>query len=229
MNVRLPVVCAILATAACGGQPQLALSPNTELVTAGALPAPEAPSAALLGPLDSITIEVIGLHESPREVVISNDGNISLPLAGTLHAQGLTTEQLSRAITEALRSHMRDPQVSVNLAEAVSRVVTVDGEVERPGLYAARPGMTLRQAVAQAGGETNLGSLKTVVVYREVGTGSYVGLYDLGGIRYGNYPDPVLFPDDRVVVGESAARQFREMLPGLTSLISTPLIILFRR
>lgn len=229
MNLKLPVVCAIFATAACGGQPQLALSPNTELVVADALPVPEAPSAALLGPLDSITVEVIGLHETPREVVISNDGNVSLPLAGTLRAEGLTTEELSLAIAKALENYMRDPQVSVNLAEAVSRVVTVDGEVERPGLYAVRPGMTLRQAVAQAGGETNLGSLKTVVVYREVGANSYVGLYDLGGIRYGNYPDPVLYPDDRVVVGESAARQFREMLPGLTTLISTPLIILFRR
>ena len=64
---------------------------------------------------------------------------------------------------------------------------------------------------------------------REVEAQQYVGVYDLKAIRYGNYSDPQLYPNDRVVVSEAEARRLLQTIGPLVSLVTTPLIYLINR
>jgi len=88
--------------------------------------------------------------------------------------------------------------------------------------------MTLMRAVALAGGVTEYAKLDDVVVFRTVGKKQYVGIYNMGAIRRGNYADPEIFPNDVVIVGNSPQRRmFKDILAATPALIS-PLILLAR-
>jgi polysaccharide export outer membrane protein len=64
------------------------------------------------------------------------------------------------------------------------------------------------------------------VVFRTVGGKQMAALYNIEGIRRGNYPDPEVFANDVVVVGDSPARRLFKDLVGASALITTPLILL---
>lgn len=83
------------------------------------------------------------------------DGTILIPFLGAVHVAGLTPDQLERRLTERLIAAdiLRNPHVSVLVAEYRSRVAAMVGSVERPGLYPiTRPGMRLADLVWTAGG-----------------------------------------------------------------------------
>jgi polysaccharide biosynthesis/export protein len=187
--------------------------------------------AYLIGPFDKLSVDVFGIDELSRpEVQVDANGTISLPLAGTVSAAGRSPPELAREIERALRAnYVRNPQVSVNLKETVSQVVTVDGQVTKPGLYPVIGKMTLMRAVATAGGTGEFARLEDVIVFRTVKDDRYAGVYNLKAIRQGNYDDPEVFANDVIVVGDSAARRRFKDLIQLAPLLSTPLLILFRK
>ncbi len=225
----------LVALGGCGGTPRIAMAPSVEPAPANELPAPGGLGANgeyvyVLGPLDKISIEVDGMPDLLREVVVDGQGMISYPLAGSVAAQGQTTTQLARTLEARMReNYVREPRVSVNFVEPVSQVVTVDGEVGKPGLYPVYREMTLMQAVALAGSDTEFARPTAVLIFREVGGQQYLGLYDLKAIRFGNYADPKVYPNDRIVVSESEARRFLETVQPFVTLLTTPLIYLLRR
>ncbi len=186
--------------------------------------------AYLIGPFDKLSVDVFGIDELSRpEVQVDANGTISLPLGGTINAAGKSPPELAREIERALRANfVRNPQVSVNLKETVSQVVTVDGQVAKPGLYPVIGKMTLMRAVATAGGTGEFARLEDVVVFRTVKEDRYAGVYNLKAIRQGNYDDPEVFANDVIVVGDSAARRRFKDLIQMAPLLSTPLLILFR-
>ncbi len=107
-----------------------------------------------LGPGDAVRIITFGEEQLTGEFRVDASGNISLPLIGDVHAEGLTPRQLEGAVAAALdRSKLyKNPSVSV---EVVSyRPFFVLGEVSRPGQYPYQPGMSVLTAVAVAGGFT---------------------------------------------------------------------------
>lgn len=226
---------ALFTVTGCGGTPPIAMAPTVEQATDNVLPPPGGLEAGgefvyALGPLDRISIEVDGMPDLLREVVVDGQGMISYPMAGSVSALGLTTTQLARTLENRMReNHVRDPRVSVNFVEPVSQLLTVDGEVNKPGLYPVYRDMTLIQAVALAGGNTEFARTSSVLIFREVEGQQYVGLYDLRAIRYGNYGDPTVYPNDRIVVSESETRRFLQTLQPFASLLTTPLIYLIRR
>jgi polysaccharide export outer membrane protein len=116
---------------------------------------PDAPSTEYrLGPNDQIRIITFG-EDALSEIFRVNDaGNIALPLLGLVHASGLTTEQLSTVVADALRAKnlLRSPSVSIEVTEY--RPVFVLGEVNHPGQFTYQPGMTVLSTIAIAGGFT---------------------------------------------------------------------------
>ena len=208
----------------------LAVLPMTELppptgMTQGA----ERPY--LIGPFDKLEVDVFGVAElSRREIQTDASGRIAFPLAGTIDANNLTPEALASEIANRLRGrYIRNPQVTVNLTESVSRVVTVDGEVREPGRYPVVGRMTLMRAIASARGISEFARLSEVVVFRDVGDQHLAALYNLGAIRAGQYPDPEIFAGDIVMVGNSPGRRlFRDILQA-APLITTPIIALLQR
>jgi polysaccharide biosynthesis/export protein len=224
----------LFALAACAA-PEMGLSPGTELLADTELPMPtrmdvlSASRPYLIGPFDKLNIDVFGVEQLAREVQIDASGNLSFPLIGVVEAAGLTPGELATEIEKRLTGRfVRQPQVTVNLVETVSQVITVDGEVNEPGLYPVIGNMTLIRAVATAGGTTQLAGLENVVVFRTVDGQRYAALYNLQAIRRGNYEDPQMYANDVIVVSESAARRiFRDVLTTVP-LLTTPIIALAR-
>jgi polysaccharide biosynthesis/export protein len=206
---------------------------DVTVVQQGALPEPmrvdlfEQNRPYLIGPFDKLTIDVFGIEElSTKEVQTDAGGRISFPLAGIMEAAGKTPSELEVEIEDRLRGqYVRDPQVTVNLKETVSQVITVDGQVREPGLYPVIGKMTLMRAVATAKGTAEFAKLDDVVIFRTVNGQKLAALYNLKAIRRGVYNDPEVFANDVVVVGDSAARRLFKDALQLVPLITTPLVV----
>ena len=179
---------------------------------------------------DKLRIEVFGVETLQRTVSVDGDGRFAFPLVGQLQASGKTAAELASEIERGLRSanYVRNPDVTVTILEAPGRTVAVDGQVKRAGEFPVLPNATLMRAVALAGGVTEDARIDDVVLFRNIGEKHYVGLYNLGAIRRGNYPDPQIFSGDIVVVGESKQRRMLNQLLQATPLLTTPLILLFQ-
>lgn len=237
MRNRFLLLLLSTALASCGGSSQLGGAGNVsdvKIVDSDVLPDPtrldlfEQNRPYLIGPFDKLTIDVFGIDElSKQEVQTDAGGRISFPLAGIIEAAGKTPGELEEEIEGRLRGqYVRDPQVSVNLKETVSQVVTIDGQVREPGLYPVIGKMTLMRAVAVAKGTSEFAKLDDVVIFRTVNGQKMAALYNLTAIRRGNYNDPEVFANDVVVVGDSKARRlFKDALQVIPPLL-TPLVYL---
>ncbi len=225
----------MLFLSACGGPAVLGGSPDVSVVSSEGLPEPtrvdllSSNRAYLIGPFDKLKIDVFGIEDLSKEVQIDASGRLSFPLIGVVEAAGLTPGELAGELEQRLQGrYVRNPEVTVNLEETVSQVITVDGQVDKPGLYPVIGRMTLMRAVATAGGTTEYAKLNDVVIFRTVNGDQLAGLYNLKSIRRGSYADPEVFANDVIVVGDSQARRiFRDVIQA-SPLLSTPLIILFR-
>jgi polysaccharide biosynthesis/export protein len=231
------IICVCLALlSGCSGRVKLGGTPGILVVESGELPPPDRADLLgrdrpyLIGPFDKLTIDVFGIEElSKKEVQTDASGRISFPLAGTVEAAGRTPAELEETIEERLKGRfVRDPQVTVNLKETVSQVITVDGQVREPGLYPVIGRMTLLRAVATAKGTAEFARLDDVVIFRDVKGQSMAALYNMKAIRTGAYPDPEVFANDVVIVGDSPARRLFKDALQVVPLLTTPLILLFR-
>lgn len=223
-----------LALAGCAGhEPITSTATLTVVPDTAALPAPErtdlvaADRPALIGPLDTIVVEVFNIPDLNREMQVDASGRIAMPLAGTIDARGKTSEELARAIEAALQAnHVRNPQVIVNIRSSVSQVVTIDGQVVEPGLYPVTNQMTLMRVIASAKGLSEFAREDDVVILRTVGQQKMAGLYNITAIRRGAYEDPPVFANDVVVVGDSPQRRLFRDIIATAPLIAAPLVAL---
>ncbi|MES2755173.1 MAG: polysaccharide biosynthesis/export family protein [Pseudomonadota bacterium] len=232
--VGFPVLVAALLISGCGGTKRLESTASLTVTQMNTLPQPGRADVVagdrpyLIGPFDKLIVDVFGVEDLSKKVQADASGRIAIPLVGVVEAAGRTPSELAGAIAAGLRPFVKDPQVTVNLDETVSQVITVDGEVKKPGLYPVVGRMTLVRAVATAEGTTEFAQLSDVVLFRTVGGQRYAALYNLKQIRRGVYDDPEVYPNDVVVVGTSEARRlFRDAL-AVTPAIATPLIYLLR-
>lgn len=243
MNHRVFVILTATALASCAGIKPLGQSTqaggpvsNIQVAKSGALPPPERGDLVeqnrpyLIGPFDKLTIDVFGIQElNQKEVQTDAGGRISFPLAGIIEAAGKTPAEVEEIIEMRLRGgFVRDPQVTVNLKETVSQVITVDGQVKEPGLYPVIGKMTLMRAVATAKGTAEFAKLDDVVIFRTVAGQKMAALYNLKAIRRGYYEDPEVFANDVVVVGDSSARRLFKDAMSIVPLLTTPLILLLQ-
>ncbi|HMJ60265.1 MAG TPA: polysaccharide biosynthesis/export family protein [Bryobacteraceae bacterium] len=112
-----------------------------------------APSSYILGPDDQVTLFVYDIEEiSDKPMRIDMRGNLTLPLAGRLHAAGLTAGQLEAAIETPLRKFLKDPEVVVSITEFRSQPVSVLGAVTTPGVHQLEGHKTLFEILSMAGG-----------------------------------------------------------------------------
>lgn len=225
-----------LALAACAHEEPLVSTPRLTVVQdSQTLPPPNrtdltaADRPALIGPLDTIQVDVFNVPELTRELQVDASGRIAMPLAGTIDARGRTASELSRAITAALRAHyVRDPEVTVNIQSSVSQVVTIDGQVVEPGLYPVTNQMTLMRAIASAKGLSEFARQEDVVILRTVDGRKMAGLYNVAAIRRGAYDDPAIYANDIIVVGDSPQRRLFRDVVSLSPIIAAPLIALLQ-
>ncbi|MFW2850781.1 polysaccharide biosynthesis/export family protein [Sphingomonas sp. TX0543] len=233
--MRYPCLALLMATAAlagCAGRQALQSTERLTVVKDSTtlpgpnrldLTAPDRPS--LIGPLDTIQVDVFNVPDLSREVQVDASGRVSMPLAGTIDARGKTSAELAEAIEAALRGrYVRNPEVTVNIKSSVSQVVTVDGQVVEPGLYPVTNQMTLMRAIASAKGLSEYARQDDVVILRTVDGRKMAGLYNVGAIRRGGYDDPPIYANDVIVVGDSPQRRLFRDFVSLSPILAAPLI-----
>jgi polysaccharide export outer membrane protein len=155
--------------------------------------------------------------DSPLQVDAS--GNISLPLIGSLTAAGKTTDEMAALIASQLRGrYLKNPQVTVSVASSAPKKLTVQGEVEQPGVFDIKGRTSLLEAIAMARGETRLAATNQVAVFRNVNGQRMGALFDMNAIRRGAAPDPELLANDVVIVGHSKGRQMWQDVLSVTPL-----------
>lgn len=215
---------------ACSSGDRLIGRPGLTVVQQQELPPPTVADQILerrpylIGPRDKVTIEVYNVPELSRTLSVDANGQISLPLLGTLDAAGRSPAELAQFIKTGLAArYVRNPQVTVN-ADAINQVFTVDGQVKEPGLYPVLGKMTLQKAVASGKGLTENANTNYVVVFRQVGDKQMAAVYDLRAIRRGQYADPEIFTNDVVYVGDNPNRRLISTLISLAAVASGPLI-----
>lgn len=171
--------------------------------------------AQLIRAGDRLSIRVFGEPELTSDNYrVDAAGNLQMPLAGELAAAGQTPSQLRSEITGRLAArYIRDPQVSVLVAEVAKARFAVEGQVEKPGVYEVDATTTLLSALAQAESPTKTAKLDEILVFRVVNGQRMGARFDLRDVRAGNAPDPQILPGDTIVVGFSEAKgAFRDFL-----------------
>jgi len=136
----------------------------------------------------------------------------SLPLIGTVALGGLTAQEGEELITlKYEKDYLKNPQVSLFIKEFTSQRITVEGAVNKPGVFPIKGQTSLLQALAIAGGGAALSDLTAVMLFR-VENGSKKSLkYDISKIRAGRGGRPMLMNDDLVVVNRSSSRSASEI------------------
>jgi protein involved in polysaccharide export with SLBB domain len=138
-----------LAVSGCGTPGNLgsASQADVEATTAAATAVPRFQGG------EKIKITVYNEPSLSGDYDIDPNGVVSLPLAGTVRAVGLTQPQLEQELAKKFRSeYLRNPKVTVTILQF--RAIYMVGEVEKQGEYQYKPGLNILTAMALAGGGT---------------------------------------------------------------------------
>jgi polysaccharide export outer membrane protein len=158
-----------------GSEPLNSLPSRPSLRLPGRSPIPPDSSTAFdayrLGPGDSIFVGVQRFPDLSFPATLDRQGQVILPLAGAITLTGLTLEQARATIYGLYNQYVVEPDVSLIVTTQRPVVVTVIGEVPRPGLYPLQAPQ-LSAALLTAGGSTTLADLRRVQVDRPLADGA---------------------------------------------------------
>ena len=191
-------------------------------VSQGVLSVPDSTSSLRSGdlrvaPLDVLEIRVFGVPDLDGPYQVDPDGMIKVPLVGGLDAKGYTIFELAQILEERLREKfLQDPQVSIRVSESFGRQITVEGAVEKPGIYPVKGDITLLQALAVSGGPSDNADERRVGIFRTIEGARKAAVFDIRAIREGRAEDPPVFGNDIIVVDGSATRSvYQEFLRAI--------------
>jgi len=203
-NLTVAAMCLLCA---CGGGMNTPLPLGAQAYSVIPATAQTGPSKEYtIGPLDTVSVDVFQEPDlSAKDVQVDAAGNVLLPLVGTVHAAGKTASQLSTEVKGRLARYLVKPSVTVT-TNSITQKVTVEGEVNQPGVYEIKGNSSLLEALAMAHSPTEVAALNQVLVFRSVEGRRTGAAFDLRRIRAGIDPDPVIIGGDRIVVGYSAVK-----------------------
>lgn len=131
---------------------------------------------------DVISITVFAEEDlSFESIKLDESGSFSYPFIGEVNANGMTAPQLQKQLTKTLSGdYLVNPKISISILEY--RQFYISGEVKDPDGYPYQPGLTVRRAIALAGGLTERASERRMTIIREADqnkTPKYVNMEDL--------------------------------------------------
>ena len=151
-----------------------------------------------LGPGDVVFIEVYGASQKTIEGTISPDGEVTIEDFGPISLAGLTVEQANARLRSTLGSRYQSSSVKLTVGQTRSIIVNIYGEVEAPGTYTLSAFSTVFNALYMAGGVNDIGTLRSIKVYRNSQLIANVDAYDF--IMNGNLRSNVRLADNDVIV-----------------------------
>lgn len=163
-----------------------------------------APTGYVLSANDQVAVEVFGEEDLRTSGRLNGEGNLSVPLLGSIRMAGLTLSQAASRLTELYgRDYLVNPKVNVMLIGYAKRRFTMLGQINRPGSYEMPDGnpegIDLLEAIAMAGGYTRIAAPEKVSVRR----GNQVVRVDAKRQARGDRTVFQVQPGDTVTVGES--------------------------
>ncbi len=166
-----------------------------------------APAGYILTANDQVAVEVFGEDDLRTNGRLNGEGNLSLPLLGSVRLAGLTLTQAASRLTDLYgKDYLVSPRVNVTLVGYAKRRFTVLGQVNRPGSYempeGSPGGIDLLEAVALAGGYTRIAAPERISVRRESNSGDQVLRVNAKRLAKGSTGFRIL-PGDTITVGES--------------------------
>ncbi len=159
---------------------------------------------SVLGPGDSFTMEIVGEKDLPHDYQVASDGTVDFPYIHTVKVADLEAQQVARLVRDQLIAQkvLTDPAVVVQVKEYASRHITLLGQIAKPGSFPLLPGMSLIQAISQAGGLTAVASATHVNLTRKTSKGQQTVEVDVEAIQEGKAPDVPLQAGDQIYVHE---------------------------
>jgi len=167
-----------------------------------------APAGYILSPNDQVSVEVFGEDDLRTNGRLNPEGNLSVPLLGSIHLAGLTLTQAASKLTDLYgRDYLVNPRVNVMLLSYAKRRFSILGQVNRPGSYempeSSPGGIDLLEAVALAGGYTRIAAPERITVRRHNGNGDQVFKVNAKRFTKGSGGGFLVEPGDTITVGES--------------------------
>jgi polysaccharide biosynthesis/export protein len=168
-----------------------------------AFPSASASKDYKIGIDDVLTVNVWHEAELSRNVTVRPDGKVSLPLVGEIQAAGKTAPQLEAELRAEMAQFVKDPELTVIVAEIRSLRVNIIGQVVHPGTFAITQQMGVLDIIAEAGGLKDFAKKKQIYVLRETSAGIRVRMnYNYRAVLSGkgNAQDILLQANDTVIV-----------------------------
>lgn len=181
--------------------PQTNASPTTP-AGKDALTLPGSQTDLVIGSGDLLEVSVYDAPEFDRQVRVNGEGEISLPLLGSVKITGLTIRQTEQLLEQRLSAgqYFTNPRVSVFAKEYASQGISVLGEVRKPGIYPMLGVHTLLDVISAAGGTTSTAGNLVSITHRQAPSQPEAVKYDPSNNSYSNVQ---LLPGDTVVVSRA--------------------------
>jgi protein involved in polysaccharide export with SLBB domain len=167
-----------------------------------------APVGYILSPTDQVAIEVFGEDDLRASGRLNPEGNLSVPLLGSIHLAGLTLTQAVSKLTELYsRDYLVNPKVNVTLLSYARRRFTILGQVGHPGVIempdSSPEGIDLLEAIAMAGGYSRIAAPERITVRRHSASGDQILKVNAKRFTKGKGGGFLVQPGDTITVGES--------------------------
>ncbi|MDB2386261.1 SLBB domain-containing protein [Shewanella sp.] len=134
------------------------------------------PSEYLVGPGDSIKVQLYGKENKEYELVINRESVIQFPELGPINVAGLNFSELRASLSQRIKKQMIGIESNITMGELRSIRIFIAGDAYKPGSYTVSSLSTVTQALFVAGGVNEIGSLRNIQVKRN---GQLVGTMDL--------------------------------------------------
>ena len=167
-----------------------------------------APAGYVLSPTDQVSVEVFGEDDLRTNGRLNPEGNLSVPLLGSIHLAGLTLTQAASKLTELYsRDYLVNPKVNVTLLSYARRRFTILGQIGHPGVIempdSSPQGIDLLEAIAMAGGYTRIAAPERITVRRQDASGDQMFKVNAKRFTKGKGGGFLVKPGDTITVGES--------------------------
>ena len=146
------------------------------------------PQNYVVGPGDQLIIDIYGASQQSLKLTVSPDGDVTVPEFGPIRVSGLSINAAQAKIRSKLGSYYQSSEIKTSLGQTRSIMVNVMGEVRVPGTYTLSAFATVFHALYIAGGISDLGTLRSIKVFRQGRQISVVDVYEfiLNGRLAGN-------------------------------------------
>jgi polysaccharide biosynthesis/export protein len=157
------------------------------------------PSEYVVGPGDTIELQLIGSNKGRYSLVVGRDGRVNFPELGPIAVGGRRFEEVRKDLEARVREQMIGTQASVGIGELRSIRVFVLGDAEVPGSYTVSGLSTVTNALFVSGGIKKIGSLRSIQLKRRGRIVTTLDLYDLL-LKGDTSADQRLLPGDVIFV-----------------------------